>query len=221
MEIRLIDMYGAEGEEAEEEKVEGEVSEEEEPETRELTAKEVEAMLARASGRGERRAIKRLAKELGFGGVGEMKEFVASQKEAADAAKSDEQKRLEAADKKSARAEAEAGKLQDDRLMVAVERAIVREGVTEQKKLDRLATLVWAELDDELEEEEWPDAITEAVSTIKADMEEMFTGRKPSGSGDGGAEGPSKPQGEQDREEKQWEEEYRRKGLVSTIPIQK
>lgn len=219
MEIQLIDLYGAEDEETSEEKgSEEEGSEEGEPQARTIPADELEAMLARASGRGERKATKRLAKELGFDSVAAMKDFVAQEKQAADDAKTEEQKRLEEADKRERAAAAEEEKLRDERLMVKIERALVAEGVTEEKRLDRLATLVWSELEDELEEDEWAEAIDTAVTALKTDMAESFTGRKVTGTGDGGAEGPSTPGDETTKQEEGWEREYQKKGLTARLP---
>jgi len=211
----FVDLYGSEGEDSgdEDEAEEQETGTEEGPETKTLTAQELEAIAARASGRASRKATKDLAKEFGFESVSAMKEFVAAQKQAQDEARSDEEKAKSEAEQARQAAAEERTKLRTERLDLEVQRGIVSQGITDQKKLDRISALVRAELDTELEEDEWPDGVIDAISAIKADMPELFSSAKvPPGSGDGGARGSS-TKDEQQEEEERWSQEYAAKGL--------
>lgn len=215
-----VPLWGADGSDEGEEGSEGEESGEESKEdsTRTLTSKELESMTARAASRGSRKAVKTLRDELGFESVDELKAFIASQRKAEEEALSDQEKATKAAEARTLEADAEklaAGAL---RRSVQIERQIVRAGVTDEKKTERIATLVQAELDSDLTPEEWDEALATSVGSLQKDMPELFAGAKrPAGNGDGGATGESQldPDDEAERE-KVLIDEYAKRGL--TIP---
>lgn len=209
-------LYGAEEEETEEETEETESTEESE-DTKQLTASELEKITARASDKGSRRALKTLAEELGFKGVGELKEFAKTQKEA-EAEKLDEQtKATQEATRSQKEYEAKMAELADKELDLIISQQIVAKGVTDPKRTARIAALVRFDLEDDLSEEEWSEAVTETLQAVTEDMPELFTGAKGKGhgSGDGGAHGESEEE-DDDRTafEKKLRDEAKAKGLV-------
>ena len=213
--IRYIDLYGSEGEEGSEEEAGNgeEEGKEKEPETRTLTAAELESVAARAAGRGSRKATKELAKELGFDSVAAMKDFVGAQKKAQDEAKSDDEKAKEETATEAAGLAEDRALVRTERLDLAIQRAIVATGISEQKKLDRIAALIRDELDPDLEPDDWDEGVKVAIETLKEEWPELFTPAKTDhGSGDGGA-GGSSTKDETEEEEKRWSKEYAAKGL--------
>lgn len=207
-----------EGEEGEGEE-EGEESsgEESKPETRTLTSEELEAMTSRAASRAGRSATKKLREELGFESVDDLKAFIAERKKADEEAQTEQEKATAEAAEETAKLATERGAVANERLSLAIERQIVRSGVSDDQKTSRISTMVRAELEADLEEEDWTTAITEAIEAIKGDMPEAFTGKKSPGSGDGGGQGPSsdkeKAAKEQAAKEAQWAAEYAARGF--------
>jgi hypothetical protein len=214
----LVRLYGAEEEEEEEE-------EEETPPTpdpeRTLTAKELDAIIGRATDRASRKAGKELAKELGFENLGELKTWAASQRKAESDAMDEKDRALKEAEEEKKQAAALRSSLASDRLDLAIERAVVAEGVIDQKKLDRISAMVRIDLDPDLvnDENDWEEAIAEALSSVKEDTPELFAQKAGSaghGSGDGGARGDSKKDEDKEAErQKAIEDEYAKRGLIS------
>lgn len=212
-----VPLWGADGSDEGEEGSEGEGSQEEsstEESTRTLTSAELEAMTARAASRGSRKAVKTLRDELGFESVDEMKAFIQAKREAEQEALSDQEKATKAAEAKALEAEAEKNAASALRRSVLIERQIVRAGVTDEKKTERIATLVHAELDPDLDSDEWNEAMVTAVASLEKDMPELFAGKRPAGSGDGGAQGESIHETDDDADrEKALIAEYAARGL--------
>lgn len=187
---------------------------------RTLSADEIDAMVARAASRGSRKAMKDLASELGFDSAGSLKEWVAGQQQAAEAQKTEEQKVLEQARRASQEAEETKRVLARQRLDLSIERAVLRAGVADEKKSSRIATLVKADIDDEIDlsdEAVWQDAITVALESVKSDAPELFNHRAGFGSGDGGATGGSATDDDKQlraTQEEEWDKEFASKGWV-------
>lgn len=187
---------------------------------RTLSADEIDAMVARAASRGSRKAMKDLASELGFDSAGSLKEWVAGQQQAAEAQKTEEQKVLEQARRASQEAEETKRVLARQRLDLSIERAVLRAGVADEKKSSRIATLVKADIDDEIDlsdEAVWLDAITVALESVKSDAPELFNHRAGFGSGDGGATGGSATDDDKHlraTQEEEWDKEFASKGWV-------
>lgn len=219
MTYRLLRLFGADGEGDEGEEPEGDSSGSDDgsgDNTRSLTTDELEKMTARAADRASRRATKALAEELGFETVGQLKEWASETKEAQEEAKSEDEKAREELARRTAEAEKAQRQLRTQRLSVEIDKAIVRAGVTDEKKLDRLQTLVYAEVAESDDEDAWVSEIEEALDGLKTDMPELFSGKKSHGSGDGGSRGPagSDDSDESEEEEEAWRDEYARKGMI-------
>jgi hypothetical protein len=188
--------------------------------TRTLSADEIDAMVARAASRGSRKASKELATELGFDSAGALKEWVAGQQQAAEAQKTEEQKVLEQARRASQEAEESKRVLARQRLDLSIERAVLRAGVADEKKSSRIATLVKADIDNEIDlsdEAVWQEAITVALESVKSDAPELFNHRTGFGSGDGGATGGSATDDQEQlkaTQEEEWDKEFARKGWL-------
>ncbi len=192
---------------------------EESPETREVTAKELESMTARAAERASRKRQKELASEYGFDSWGKFKEWIETQQQAQQEAQSEQERQLAEAEKTRKDYEAKAAELARKNLELQVQTAVVGAGITDKKRIDRIAALVQMGLDPDILEEEdaWEQAITSALQEVRDDVPELFAkaGGSP-GSGDGGAHGPSTPPGNEEAErQKQIEDRYRSRGLVS------
>ena len=184
--------------------------------SRTLTDDELEKITARAADRAGRGAMKALAEELGFDSTSKLKEYVTERKKAQEAAKTAEQKAEDARKAATASAETQSAELREDRLMLAIERAVVAEGVGDPKKSKRLAAMLRTELtreDIDLDDEGgWTSAIEAAVSTVKTDSPEFFRGAKTDhGGGDVTSGGPSKPDA---KPGETFAKEYEAKGLV-------
>jgi transposase-like protein len=186
---------------------------------RTLSAEEIDSMVARASSRGSRKAMKDLASELGFDTAGALKEWVSEQREKADAAKSEEQRVLEEARAASQDAAQQRRELANERLALRIERAVIRAGVSDPKKSSRIATLVKADINSEIDLDEddaaWDTPIADAIESVKSDAPELFNQRAGFGSGDGGATGGSTADDEEQTraaQEEQWTKEYAAKG---------
>jgi len=220
--FRLLRLYGAEGEgdEGSEKgsEEEGSKKEADDEGTKTLTAAELEAMTARSADRASRTATKALAKELGFEKLSDMKKWATEAKEAEAASKSESEQASAQLVEDQATLSASKRAVAQDQLNVKIERAIVRSGVTDDKKLDRLLTLVVADIGDDIDEEDWADAITSAVEGLKTDVPELFAGAKPHGSGDGGAKGDSTDDDDdadaEAKQDKAWADEYTGRGMV-------
>lgn len=219
MRYRLLRLYGADGnDEAEGDKGDkGEKKEEIKSQT--LTADELTKIAARAADRASRKAGKKLAEELGFESVSAMKESVAKQKAIDDEAKSDADKAAEKLATDQAETTASGAKVAAERLELQIKLAIVGTGVTDSKKLERLSTLVSAEIEDVGEEDGWAAQIAESVEGLQSDVPELFgKSSKSRGSGDGGASGESEEKPDEKESEKKqeegWRDEYKRRGMV-------
>jgi hypothetical protein len=189
---------------------------EEVPESKSYTVDEINAMTARAADRASRTASKKLAQDLGYESVTGMKEAVTKQREAAENAKSEEQKRL---DEIEAR---EAAAIERDRVSLARERqasiklAISSEGITDQKRAARILSMVQTEVGPDVESDDLEEAVAEALVGIKADVPELFAAASGHGSGDGGSSGRSTDEDtdEDQEQEERFEEEHRQKGRI-------
>ena len=193
----------------------------EEPSTRNMTADEIEKMTARSADRASRSAVKNLAKDFGFDGAGEMKDWVKTQREAETDALDDQEKATQDALRSKKECEAQKSDLVSDRLGIAVEKQVLAAQVSEPKKVSRIAALVRMDLDPDIlsTEDDWKEAITEALSSVKDDTPELFAASKGFGSGDGGAQGDSTK--DEDKEAaaiKKLEGEFTDRGLIQYIP---
>ncbi len=224
---RLFLLWGAEGDEGGEEAGEESGSEQEPnptatPTTRELTAEEIENMTARAADRSARKTKKDLAKEYGFDNVSSFEEWVKSQREAEREAMDEKDRAVAEAEQARQQAEALRNNLASERLDLAIERQVVATGITDTKKLQRVAALVRLDLDSDIinEEDVWDESITAALSAVKEDTPELFgaTGSN-FGSGDGGARGKPTPDDDPEAEQrKKFEKQFADKGMVTYDP---
>ena len=215
MRFRLPRLYGAEGE-SEDDANDSDNDSTNQNEAKTLTSEELERSLARAADRASRGATKALAKELGFEKVSDLKDWALKQKEAAEASRSEEEKRAAKLAEDQAKADSERAKVRHERLELNIEKAVVRAGVTDEKKLNRLLTLMAAEIEED-SEDDWDTQIAAALEAVKSDVPELFSSKAPShGSGDGGTDGPSVPPdtNEEDEQTKAWKQEYAQRGLV-------
>jgi hypothetical protein len=218
---RLLRLFGADGEgegegeggTSSEGSGEGEGSDK--PENRSLSEEELSKITARAADRASRSARKKMAEDLGFDSVSALNDWAKAQRDEADAKKSESDKAAEklATDQKAATQE----RLDNarDRRQVKIERAIIRTGVVDEKKVDRLLTLVEADIEVG-DDEDLDSQITEALESLKGDMPELFALKKGHGSGDGGSEGGSDDDTDdgESEEEKAWREEYEARGPI-------
>jgi hypothetical protein len=210
---RLLRLYGADGEGDEGNDDEGAPSpdgDEGKPETRILTSEELEKLSARVADRSSRKARKELAERLGFKSVNELEEWTKTNREAEQAKKTEDEKARDELAKEKAAAEADRKTTRTQRLELQIEKAIVRSGVVDDKKLDRLLTLVYAEIEEGSEENDWGEQITAALEDVKGDVPELFAGAKKShGSGDGGASGGTDTdEPEESEQDKELAKEY-------------
>ena len=205
---------------------EGEGEEEETPEivetpsTKELTAEEIEKMTARAADRSARKARKGLAEELGFEDLNTFKDWVQAQQAAEKEAMNEKDRAIQEAKEAKAAAEALQNNLASERLDLAVQRHVVGAGISESKKIQRVAALVRLDLDADIinDEDAWDEAITEALTSVKEDAPELFAeaGSKGFGSGDGGARGRSDKEEDKEAENrKKLEKEFAERGLIA------
>ena len=187
------------------------------PASRTVSQDDLEKMVARAADRASRSATKALASEFGFDKVSDLKSWVSAQREAEAEAQSESERAAAKLAEDQAKITAAGNALTRDRLAVKIERAVVRSGVTDDKKLDRLQTLVLAEIDDVEAEDSWGDQIAAAVEGLQSDMPELFASAGSHGSGDGGARGGSEPPEPDDeaQQEQSWKEEYAGRGYAT------
>ena len=96
---------------------------------------------------------------------------------------------------------------------------MIRAGVSDPKKSSRIATLVKADINSEIDLDEddaaWDTPIADAIESVKSDAPELFNQRAGFGSGDGGATGGSTADDEEQTraaQEEQWKREYAAKG---------
>ena len=194
------------------------------PTTREMTAEEIENLAARAADRAGRKARKDLASELGFDDLSKLKDFVTAKVQADKDAMDDQARAIAEAEEAKREAEALRSNLASDRLDTAVLRKVVASGITDEKKISRVTALVRLDLESDVinDEDTWDEAITAALSAVKEDAPELFSGAKVNhGSGDGGAHGPSTPPGDEGAaREKKYTEQFAAKGFVEYDPNQ-
>lgn len=187
-------------------------------ELRTLTSEEIDKMVARAADRGSRKAVKTLASELGFENVGELKDFVSGRMEAEEAEEDEARKAAAAVDKAKADLAKEKADMAAERLRLSIEREVLRSGVTDEKRAARISTLVRADLDPTLDEEDWAESISDLLGEMKEDTPELFGKAASHGSGDGGTTGGSDTSDDSAAQQvKAWEQEMAQKGFV-TIP---
>ncbi len=224
MRFRLLRLYGAEGDDegtgSGDQPPSGDSSADDgsdsQPAQRTLTQEELDKITARAADRASRSATKALAADLGFEKVADLKAWALTQKEAQEEQRSEAEKAAAKLAADQASVDTSRTALAQERLEVQIEKAVVRAGVTDEKKLDRLLTLVYAEIDETEDEDGWSAQIGEALEGLRGDMPELFASSA-RGSGDGGARGDSLPpdQNKEAEEEKKWDQEYKNRGYVS------
>lgn len=222
MKVRLDHLFrvlwGREDPAGEGEGEEGDEPDPPEPEPRTLTAKELEAITARAADRSSRKATKDLAKELGFESVAEMKAWAEAQRKAEKDAMDDKDRAIAEAEEAKRSTEALRASLASDRLDTEILRAVVAEGVADKKKQDRIAAMVRLDLDADLvnDEDGWEEGIAAALSAVKEDTPELFATKAAGhGSGDGGARGKSKDEPDPEAAKKKLQDEFAGRGLVT------
>lgn len=214
----LFPFWGAEEEGEEEEEATPPTPPE--PPTRELTAEEIEKMTARAADRSARKARKDLATELGFEDYSKFQTWVKAQRDAEKEALDDKDRAIQEAKDAKAAAEALLNNLASERLDLAIQRQVLGAGVSDAKKVQRVAALVRLDLDADLinDEEAWEEAVTEALTSVKEDAPELFgvPGPQGHGSGDGGARGRSTSEPDTEAERiKKLEKEFADRGLIA------
>jgi len=186
-----------------------------------MTQADLEKTIARAASRASRKATKDLTKTLGFESKDELTAFVSE-------VRNSEEENQDAVAKRSKELEEERSALAstrkqalNERIDLTVDRAIILSGITDEAKVKRIRTLVRSELDPDVDIEGLADEVATAMETVKADVPSMFEVKSPKnpGSGDGGAS-DNPPSDEQKRKdlEKQYQDEYRNRGLVVTTP---
>ena len=212
-----VPLWGAEGDDGDDGDGDGDEGASQE-ESRSLTSSELEKMTARAASRGSRKALKDLRSELGFDDMDALRGFITERQEADEDAKSDQDKALQEFEDLKSSTRDTLTEAKGIRLDAFIERAIIRAGVADDKKAARIATLVHADLDTDLDAEELAEALSTAIDGLKADMPELFA-TSGTGSGDGGSKGSSTGDDDKDADrEKKILAEYARRGLhpVST-----
>lgn len=182
--------------------------------TRVLTEEEINKMVTRAADRGSRKAAKALAQDLGFETVGEAKTWFAEQRAAEEADKSEEAKVLEEARKATAESEALQARMRADRLSLRIDREVLRAGIVDEKRAARIATLVKADLDSDIDEDDWSDSISTLLGEMKEETPELFGKSASHGSGDGGASGDTGTSTDQEKLEQQIADEYKSMGFI-------
>jgi hypothetical protein len=212
-------LWGGDGSDDESGDDSREDSSEEEPTTITMSQKELESSIARAASRASRKATKELRESLGFSSQDELNAFVNSTREAQEAEKSEAEKAQAKLDEDRKALESQNSAVQNERIDLKVDRAIVMAGITDEAKVKRIRTLVRTELDegnldmDALEEE-----VATAIASVKSDVPSLFsTNAQNPGSGDGGAndDPPSEAKKAAERDKK-LADEYARRGLIST-----
>lgn len=195
-------------------------SDDQKSETRTISTDELEAMTARAADRATRKAKKELASSLGFESLNDLNEFVSTKKEADEAAQDEQTKALQEAERARKEYEAKVSSLADERLSVAIDRAVVGAGIGEPKRASRIAALVRDDLETDILEDEdgWEEAITAALQAVKGDMPELFAKAAGFGSGDGGSKGKSSEDDDGADKEKQLVGHYQKKGMIEYNP---
>lgn len=216
----LFLLWGSEGDDDEgAEGAEGQTEEsgsEGDDETRTITTKDLEAMTARAADKATRKAKRELASTLGFDNAAGLQEFVETQKAAQDEATDEQTKVLQEAERSKKEYEAGKSDLSEQKLQLSISMAVVSAGLSDPKKVQRVAALVRDDLDEDvLDEDDWSGAVAEALKELQGDMPELFV-KSGHGSGDGGAQGGSTQTDEEKAaaEEKQLIESYEKQGLV-------
>lgn len=215
--MKPLALFGAEDEPETEEAGSEEEESEESTETRQVTAKELETMTARAADKASRKSKRDLAVEYGFENFGAFKEFIDSSKQAQESAQTEQERKLAEAEKSQKDYEAKARDLARKELNLQVSTAVVGAGVSDKKRIDRIAALVQMGLDPEILEDEdaWDEAITASLQEVKTDMPELFSKAGSAGSGDGGARGGSAPKTDEEAEaQKALQDKYLKRGLV-------
>jgi hypothetical protein len=169
----------------------------------------------RAADKSKRKALRDLASETGFDNMTDLKEFIDSKKKAEDDALDEQTKALQEAERVKKEYEAQMSDLADERLALRISQAVLAAGVSDPKRSDRISALVRLDLEPDLSEDDWNEAITDSLQSVTEDMPELFKGPAGMGSGDGGSKGKSKEDGdEQEAFEKQLREEALARGLV-------
>ena len=137
-----------------------------------FTQEELSRIAAREKQEGRTAGINELLKQLELDDVDQLKEVLKRQKDADDATKSQVQKDAEKAARDKADAEVEKSAAKRDRLMVKVERSLLRAGVADAT-LDDVAKLV------DIKDDADDDAIKEAIDALKKRLPQLFTPVKP------------------------------------------
>jgi len=186
-----------------------------------MTKGQLEATIARAVSRATRKDRKSQRETLGFESQDALSEFVKSARDAEAASKSEAEQAAAEVEKAKAALVSDAAALGQERIDLAVERAVIGSGITDEATVKRIRILVRSELGNDFDVEALAEEVKDALEAVKTDIPAIFDTEdpKPSGSGDGGKK-DNKPKTDEQKKEaqiKQFEAEYaRRYGLTST-----
>ncbi len=174
-----------------------------------MTKKELEATIAKAVSRATRKDRKSQRETLGFDSQDALAEFVKAAKESAESDKSEAEQAVADLETAKAALSADQTALGRERVNLAVERAVVLTGITDEATVKRIRTLVRSELGDDFDTDSLTDEVSDALEAVKTDVPAMFnTDSKAKGSGDGG-KGNVKPDTDEEAKEKRLEK-YRK-----------
>lgn len=183
-----------------------------------MTQAELNKSIARAASRASRKATKELRESLGFKTHEDLTSFVTDTRTAQESEKTEAEKLQAQLEEAQAAVESDRRAARSERINLAIDRAIVSTGITDEAKTKRIRTLVKSELGDDLDIEKLSDEVTDALTAVKTDVPSMFeTSTKNQGSGDGGTSSTNLSEDDRNRaRDEKWEEEFRKRGLVAT-----
>lgn len=143
-----------------------------------FTQADLDRIATREKAQGRRAAEDDIAKDLGVS-LDEAKRILAEARERDEKQKTEAQRAKEAADAEKAAAEAAKAEAARERHEARVERALVAAGVSDDKRLGRLARLIEVEVGAEL------DDVKAAVADLHKEMPELFGAANGAGAGKG------------------------------------
>jgi len=183
-----------------------------------MTQKEFESSIAKAASRAARKAAKELRTSLGFDKQEDLTSFVEGTREAAESAKTEEEQRLSVFEQERKALLVQTTFVQTETRQLAADRVIVKAGVTDEAKQERIRTLVLSELGNEVDLETIHEDVQDALDSVRNDVPELFSISKKRGSGDGGAT-DHEPETDEEKyvaKKERYRKEYAAKGMIFT-----
>jgi len=218
-----IALWGADGTEDDNDDGDGAVNESStDTTTITMTQADLDKSIARAASRASRKATKDLRESLGFTTQDDLTAFVTGTRETQETEKTETEKATAALEQERASLANDRKSARTDRINLAVDRAIISDGITDEAKVRRIRTLVLSELTeigDDVDFEALSDEVTSALTSVKTDVPSMFESLKTKnqGSGDGGANDQGlSDEAKAKAQDEIYRDEYRSRGLVIT-----